>query len=117
MLENGWVQMRHSHSRNDYLMSMSPLVYSVKVGTVAEWLRRSTRNRLDLFRIGSSPVGVVSFPFANFCRTQLQLLFLAAAACTLKRTTGRIEFSLPCVQVLRHETIMKIQLAAECCLI
>ena len=26
--------------------------------TLAEWLRRSTRNRLDLFRTGSSPVGV-----------------------------------------------------------
>ena len=27
--------------------------------TVAEWLRRSTRNRLELFRVGSSPASVV----------------------------------------------------------
>ena len=27
--------------------------------TVAEWLRRSTRNRLGLSRVGSSPTGVV----------------------------------------------------------
>ena len=26
--------------------------------TVAEWLRRSTRNRLELFRVGSSPASV-----------------------------------------------------------
>ena len=29
--------------------------------TLAEWLRRSTRNRLGLSRTGSSPVGVVLF--------------------------------------------------------
>ena len=27
--------------------------------TVAEWLRRPTRNRLELFRVGSSPASVV----------------------------------------------------------
>ena len=29
--------------------------------TVAEWLRRSTRNRLGLSRVGSSPASVDSF--------------------------------------------------------
>ena len=33
--------------------------------TVAEWLRRLTRNQLDLFRVGSSPTGVV---IVHFCR-------------------------------------------------
>ncbi len=30
--------------------------------TVAEWLRRSTRNRLGLSRVGSSPTGVAFCP-------------------------------------------------------
>jgi hypothetical protein len=38
--------------------------------TVAEWLRRSTRNRLGLSRVGSSPASVVllfarNWPFAG----------------------------------------------------
>ena len=35
------------------------------IDTVAEWLRRLTRNQLDLFRVGSSPTGVV---IVHFCR-------------------------------------------------
>jgi hypothetical protein len=30
---------------------------------VAEWLRRLIRNQLDLFRVGSSPTGVVGITF------------------------------------------------------
>ena len=42
----------------------------VTADTVAEWLRRLTRNQLDLFRVGSSPTGV-AWPF--FCNYFLQL--------------------------------------------
>ena len=47
--------------------------------TVAEWLRRLTRNQLDLFRVGSSPTGVVYILFYLFqkfsSRGILQVLF------------------------------------------
>jgi hypothetical protein len=45
--------------------------------TLAEWLRRSTRNRLGLSRVGSSPASVV-IPFCllhriDFCLTKQQI--------------------------------------------
>ena len=39
--------------------------------TVAEWLRRSTRNRLGLSRAGSSPVSVVFYYGGGFDLTHL----------------------------------------------
>ena len=39
--------------------------------TVAEWLRRPTRNRLGLSRVGSSPASVVDFWYFNTCQKRI----------------------------------------------
>ena len=40
--------------------------YQQECDTLAEWLRRLTRNQLELFRVGSSPASVDLVPLACF---------------------------------------------------
>ena len=68
LMNNTWNPLRGLSNPNfqkKYLMPNLLLSVHVKdstvhVDTVAEWLRRSTRNRLGLSRVGSSPTSVDS---------------------------------------------------------
>ena len=56
----------------------------VHVDTVAEWLRRSTRNRLGLSRVGSSPTSVDSHFYSTatwYVRTYEDQSWLASVLC------------------------------------
>ena len=65
-----------------YLYFFPPLVWSRD--TVAEWLRRMTRNHLGFSRVGSSPASVVTFFVRlskhNIMATDDSKLFLQAIA-------------------------------------
>ena len=59
---------------NDIIICSS--IFRCIKDTVAERLRRSTRNRLGLSRVGSSPAGVEILLFVAACITLIVLLHL-----------------------------------------